>query len=154
MPTNSIAHVHDRLLVRSLAVGSGGVGKWRTVTTRVLLAECIATAPVGNPLDALHRAEKPGRYKAAFRSDHRGTKGKRFIGRVTNNAPHARYVEEGRGASGKPQFFSWSRIPGSADWYVPDWFDRTRAREGLHIMEKAGERIALRRHAAWHDRSV
>lgn len=149
MPTNSVAFVSNRLLVRSIHVGTGGVGKWRTVTTRMLEAQCIALAPVNKPGDAVHRGGVVGTYRDGFDTDNRGTRGTRLIGRVTNSAPHAVYVEWGRSASNKDQFFSWTRHGG-----IPQWYTGTRARAGRHVMKRAGEIIALRRHATWDDRTL
>lgn len=151
MPTNSIAFVNDRLLAKSLLNGTGGVGKWRTVTTRLLLAKCIALAPVNNVENAEHRGGVVGTYKDSFHTDNRGTRANRFIGRVTNDAPHAKYVEHGRGESGpgKWQWFSWVKDGG-----IPQWYAHTGAREGSGVMQAAGQAIAAERHARWDDRTV
>lgn len=149
MPANSVAFVNDRLLAKSLLNGTGGVGKWRTVTTKALLKECQELAPVNKPLNAVHRGSVVGTYLASFGTDNRGTRANRFIGRVTNSAPHAKYVEWGRGASSKDQFFSWVRDGG-----LPQWYTHTNARDGAHVMQRAGEAVAAARHARWDDRTL
>lgn len=161
MPTKDVTYIDQTLLALSLLKGSGGVGRWRSVTGRALLKECIATAPVNDPLNAAHRGFKVGTYKESFYLDNENDPGGfLFKATVGNTASHAVFVENGRSGSNKRQVFSWARAfyrraPRREDGWVKIkpgtimvW-SKTGGRPGQHIMEDAGIAVAARRKAVF-----
>lgn len=116
----------------------GPVWIYREFTMHAALVACVATAPVGNPLNAVHRGGVVGTYKASFHSDRKGSNqsGLRFS--ISNSADHAAIVEFGRRTVFADQYFSWSRgkHPGK-----PGWNTRTRGRDGTHHIEKTVRRV-------------
>lgn len=95
----------------------GGV-LWNEVEKWLIETDYIAkaTAPVNDPLNAMHRGGVVGIYKAGFRSRH--TRTRTSIGFVYRNvANHAIFVEKGRRASARPQVFSWTRKGGKIRRY-------------------------------------
>lgn len=111
----SVANVQvsDRAIITALNTPGGDVYKWRDEVAREVMMTAIATAPVNDPLNAMHRGGTVGVYKASFDWDRRGSSGHHTIGRVTNSADHAIYVELGRSASYKMQIFSWTEWGGA-----------------------------------------
>ena len=101
-------HISDRAIITALNTPGGGVYQWRDEVTKDTYATCIATAPVNNPMNAMHRGGHVGDYKKGFDWDRRGSSSHHTIGRVTNDQDYAIYVELGRSASNKMQIFSWT----------------------------------------------
>ena len=138
--------ISDVLIIRACntETGSGGVARWLSgVASRTKkLAE--ARAPVSDPLDRLHRPwDEGGTYKASFEVLPKVGNQHVIQRYVTNMAPHAVFVERGRSASSKQQFYSSRR------WPVPHWSGHTGAREGQNIL---GDSLAdvLRTSRAYH----
>ena len=78
--------------------------------------------------NALHRGGEVGGYRAGIGSAiTQNQHGIQF--KLTNDAPHAIYAEEGRGPSMAWQRFSWSRASGRIKWY-----SETGGRDGQHAM--------------------
>jgi hypothetical protein len=100
------------------------------------LAYAIATAPTNNPLNAVHRGGVVGTYRAGIRMERTGNQyGRGF--KLIGTARHSDVVENGRSASNREQFFSWTRArpPGSMRWYT-----HTGARRGRRVLINAAER--------------
>jgi hypothetical protein len=104
--------ISDRAIITALNTPGGDVYKWRDEVTREVKAQAEATAPVNDPMNAMHRGGTVGVYKASFDWDRRGSSGHHTIGRVVNTADHAIYVELGRSGSTKMQIFSWTEWGG------------------------------------------
>jgi hypothetical protein len=139
--------IREADVITALNTKGGAVREWVDEVGIDTLRNAEASAPVNNPLNARHRGGVTGTYAASFRYDRRGSRGHRVIGRVTNNADHAIYVEEGRGAAvtpfqgisntGRPiggQRFSWT-VWGGAIRKV----EYTGPRPGHHTLRKAFE---------------
>lgn len=119
------------------SAGKGIVARWLSGVLTRIIAECEATAPVSNPDDRLHRPWDPGgTYKASFERLGKEGSNQHIIRRgVSNTAPHAVFVERGRKASTKPQYYS------SKLWPDPHWSHKTGPRQGTHILENALEKV-------------
>lgn len=100
--------ISDRAIISALNTPGGDIYRWRDEVTREVWATAIATAPINNPLNAVHRGGVVGQYKAGFDWDRRGSSGHHTVGRVTNSVDYAIYVELGRSESRKLQIFSWT----------------------------------------------
>jgi hypothetical protein len=130
--------------------GTGGVAAYRDALTGEVLRQGRASSPVNDPLNALHRDGVVGTYKKSWKAytDVTGWSARALAG---NTAGHAVYLEFGRKESKKPQKFSWARFPQKGVfWFVGrkfSWFDRTRARPGRAIVQRA-VRAAAARHPA------
>ncbi len=106
---------------------------WRERTMQLAKGFAITTAPVNNPLNAQHRGGKVGTYKASFVVQRTGNQyGRGF--KISNTADHAVFVENGRSATRRQQYFSWSKEGG-----IPRWYTKTRGRPGDRIIERAVE---------------
>lgn len=142
--------ISDVLIIKATnTAGKGVVARWLSgVVTRVI-AQCEATAPVSDPLDRLHREwDEGGTYKASFDAlGKAGSNGHKIRRAVSNTAPHAIFVERGRSATSKDQYYS------SKAWPEPHWSDFTGARAGQHIMEDALAHV-LRTSRAYHAHAV
>lgn len=100
------------------------------------LAFAIASAPVNNPLNAVHRGRVVGTYRAGIRMERTGNQyGRGF--KLIGTADHSDIVENGRRASNREQYFSWTRSspPGSMRWYTHTGF-----RRGRKTLQNAAER--------------
>jgi hypothetical protein len=91
----------------------------------------FATAPVNDPLNAVHRGGVVGTYQASFRARRLSNLGSEGF-KLSNVSDHAAVVEFGRRPSTKPQTFSWTRTGGQIRRYK-----RTSGRDGEHIMADA-----------------
>lgn len=112
--------------------GPGGpVFLWRERTMRLALSTAQLRAPVNNPLNALHRNRGVGRFKAGLRSARTGGIRVGLGFRVSANAPHSVFVEDGRSASTRWQRFSWTRVPKIR------WYGRTRRRRGTKVVYRS-----------------
>ena len=125
-------HVTDRAIITALNTPGGAVHSWRDEVTPRVMAHAIAHAPINDPLNAVHRGMVVGDYAAGFGWDRRGSSGHHVIGRVTNSAEHAIYVELGRRSSSKRQRFSWTEWDGDIRTVR-----HTGARDGKHILRDA-----------------
>jgi hypothetical protein len=105
--------ISDRAIITALNTPGGDVYKWRDEVTKEVIANARINAPVNDPMNAMHRGGTVGVYKASFDWDRRGSSGHHTIGRVTNSADHAIYVELGRSGSSKMQIFSWTEWGGA-----------------------------------------
>jgi hypothetical protein len=104
--------VTDRTVISALNTPGGAVHEWRDDTASKITNQARATSPVNNPLNAVHRGEVTGVFKASWSWDRRGSSGHHVVLRVENSADHAQYVEFGRSASTKMQIFSWTAWEG------------------------------------------
>lgn len=102
--------VSDRAIINALNTPGGGVYEWRDEVGKEVKRVAETIAPVNNPLDAEHRGGEVGTYQRSFDFDRRGSHGHHVIARVTNDAPHAIYVEYGRSSSAKFQRFSMAEV--------------------------------------------
>jgi hypothetical protein len=102
--------VTDRAIISALNTPGGGVFKWRDEVGKEVKRYAESIAPVNNPLDAEHRGGEVGTYQRSFDFDRRGSSGHHVIARLTNDAPHALYVEFGRSSSSKLQIFSMAHV--------------------------------------------
>jgi hypothetical protein len=100
------------------------------------MLNAVVSAPVNNPLNATHRGGAVGEYKRSFSSSRLGSNQYNMRFTISNNAGHAKFVEEGRSASGRRQVFGWTRNvpPGSVKE-----FSRTGRRAGKFIIRRACE---------------
>lgn len=106
---------------------------WREQAMAVAKKTAQTLAPVNNPLNAKHRGGTVGTYLASIYVERTGNQyGRGF--RLGARAPHAAIVENGRSASTKDQYFSWSAAGGVARWY-----EKTSGRDGDHVIERAAE---------------
>jgi hypothetical protein len=152
------------LIIKALNTpgGSGGVAREMDRIRRSTIALARLSAPVNNPDDAMHRGGVTGTYKAAFKSDRKGTNGHYVRRAVFNDADHAIIVEQGRRSTRKDlsllhylRLRSWIRRTGG----VPRGWERyssvhtggvivtspgTRGRDGQHTLERAFDE-AIRR---------
>ena len=109
----------NRFTISAALNGVGGpVRIWRDTTAAEAFALAIERAPVNNPLNAQHRGGVVGTYKAKMDMTLEGSNQTRLRFTITNFSQHARFVENGRSASFKHQFFSWTQHdpPGSPGW--------------------------------------
>lgn len=162
-------YINDAALIASVQRGSAGVWRWRNKVLRSMEFQAKKIAPVNNPLNAVHRGGVVGTYKASFDKDKRGSNGYVLRGRLWNYSPHAQYVEYGRSGSSARQVFSWAlanRVP-TAKGGIPfknltgfqgkqyrqpgvvyTWY-HTNAREGQHVLARAGRATARIHGANW-----
>ncbi len=130
--------ISDALIIRACntPTGSGGVARWADRMVAEMKLEAEMLAPVGDELDAGSRGGVVGTYIDSFGIE-RGDRGNqhKVIRYVYNDAPHARYVEFGRGPSQHltgMERFTWSAFGGR--WtqmaFTAGW-------EGHHVLEKA-----------------
>jgi hypothetical protein len=165
-------YISDGALIASVQHGSAGVWKWRNKLLRSTEHQAKKNARDRlemNPQNAMHRGGVVGTYLASFDKDKIGSNGWWIRGRVWNYAPHAYYVEHGRGPSKSRQVFSstlrgWRplprggmmiesltgfegvqyRTPGKVyTWYY------TGSRRGKDILRDAGHEAARIHRATW-----
>jgi hypothetical protein len=142
--------ISEALVIKALNTpsGSGGVWRWIEGVAQQTRRNAIKIAPVGNPLDSLHRPEPPGRYKKSFRIRRVGSNQHILVRQIINTAPHAIIVEKGRrstrfdpSSKGGPwERFSWSKRGGKFGSYAG-----TSGRAGHHVVERSFERAMARR---------
>ena len=78
-------------------------------------ATCIATAPVNDPMNAMHRGGRSGTTRRGRGTGTAVAVGHHTVGRVTNDQDHAIYVELGTVVvSTKMQIFSWTECGGAS----------------------------------------
>jgi hypothetical protein len=124
--------------MRSVADQMNGVGgpvwRWREATMNLAMMNAVLSAPINNPLNATHRGGAVGEYKRSFSSSRLGSNQYQMRFTISNSAGHAKFVEEGRGASNRRQVFGWVRNvpPGSIQE-----FSHTRGRPGKYIIRRA-----------------
>lgn len=126
-------NIPEANIIAALNGPGGAVSLWRDRVAQSIVAEAIATAPVNNVLNALHRGGVVGTYKASF-GWARGHQGNQHSvsAVVSNFSDHALYVELGRGPSDRTQVFSWTGWGGQIRRVRA-----TRGRVGQHILERA-----------------
>lgn len=126
-------------LVRALNSPGGPVSNWRDETAERIVSTARVLAPVNSPLNAQHRGGFVGEYRASFDWE-RGHSGNQHLVRavIMNFAPHAVYVELGRGPSFSKQTFSWTRWGGQIRTV-----NATRGWPGQHILERALNQVAV-----------
>jgi hypothetical protein len=138
MPSTVTVVVSDALIIKACntPTGSGGVARYANKLANEMKLAAEMLAPIGDELDAGSRNEVVGTYLDSF-GIARGDRGNqhKVIRYIYNDAPHARYVEFGRGPSSGsrgPERFTWSAIGGR-------WMRAavTRGWEGHHVLEKA-----------------
>ena len=101
-------NITDASVIIALNSEGGAVHEWRDKVIAEIKALAIANSPVNNPLNAKHRPQRVGRYKRSWGVG-RGGRGHTVTGTVRNSAPHAYFVEYGRGAAlNTTQVFSWT----------------------------------------------
>jgi hypothetical protein len=123
--------------------GTMGVYPYLDRIASAIITNAKRLAPRGNVLDRLHDTGKVGTYKRSFEFNRFGNQSVKRR-RVFNTARHAGVVEKGRVASYKYQVFAWSGRGGRTDEHHP-----TSARGGLHVLERAAEKVAARRRVRW-----
>jgi hypothetical protein len=138
MPSTVTVVVSDALIIKACNTprGSGGVARYANRLALAMLVEAEALAPIGDVLDAGSRNEVVGTYQASFEIA-RGDRGNqhKVIRYVINDAPHARYVEFGRGLSTGargPERFTSKHFGGR---WIKAWL--TSGWEGHHVLERA-----------------
>jgi hypothetical protein len=138
MPSSVRVTISDELLISALNTPGGAVYEWRDDTGDWITDYARRTAPVNNPLDAVHRDGVVGTYRDSFYFSRYGN-GHRLGARIGNIADHAIYVEEGRSASTQFQQFSWTKWGGDIRSVGRGgWAGRgTAARGGRHILRNA-----------------
>ena len=124
--------IPSKAIIRACNTPGGPVYEWRDQIGLAILHQAEATAPINDPLNAVHRGLIVGTYAASFGGDRRGSSGHHVIARVYNDAPHADIVESGRPAVYSNQGFSWTKWRGDIR-QVP----ATRGRAGQHILARA-----------------
>lgn len=140
MPTTVKVYIPDTLVIRACNTpgGSGGVWKWIEAVKKDTLRNAVRIAPkgkMGNYGSAYHKQQGsfPGRYRASFRVDGRGSNGHYLRRTITNIAPYAGIIEKGRPrTSRKWEEFTWTEYPGQIIN-----LQGTSARPGLHTLERA-----------------
>jgi len=100
--------ISDTLILRALHFPGKPLFRWRDNFAKDVHRIAKHHAPVGHEINALHRGGITGTYKAGLTWNRRGSRGHVSVARIEANAPHSRYVENGRNPSYEPQFFSWS----------------------------------------------
>ena len=130
---DNLTRTNWRLWMNGPSPAPAPVLVWREQALAVARTTALALAPVNNVLNAKHRGGVVGTYKASIRVERTGNQyGRGF--RLGAYAPHAAIVENGRSASRKDQYFSWTAAGGIARWY-----DSTGARDGDHVIERAAD---------------
>lgn len=104
--------VTNRAIITALNTPGGDIYRWRDEIGREIEANAIGLSMENDPLNATHRGEVVGLYKAGWSWDRRGSQGHHVIARVTNREYYAYYIEWGRSASSKMQIFSWTEYDG------------------------------------------
>jgi len=135
--------------------GTGGVGAYRDAWLSQAKTVAVASSPVNDPLNAVHRGGVVGTYKASWRVSHDAAPVWVAAGRLSNTADHAIIVEKGRSESRKPQLFSWTKWGGKIKWVGIDPSKAryaagfpvsgkmsTKARAGSHVAEFSVEYAA------------
>lgn len=126
--------ISNALIIKALNPPTKPVGRWSDSLAKDVHRIAVRTAPVNNPLSALHRGGVVGTYRASLKWDRRGTNGHFVRRRVYSRAPHASIVENGRRSTvgGRWERFYWAVVPG-----VPLATKGTRGRPGRHVLERA-----------------
>jgi hypothetical protein len=134
LDTTTRSTVSMRTVANAMNGMGGPVWRWREAAMQLSMLNAIATAPINNPLNAMHRGGKVGEYKRSFSSSRIGSNQYQLRFTIKNSAAHAGVVEEGRKASNRNQVFSWTRNspPGSVRL-----FKHTRSRPGKYIIQRA-----------------
>lgn len=106
-------NVTHKAIISALNTPGGAVHDWRDMIGGEIMSIAQGTSPINDPLNAQHRGGEVGIYKASWDWDRRGSSGHHVVARVTNDAPHAVFVEWGRSPSYKMQIFSWTEWGGA-----------------------------------------
>lgn len=108
--------IHQRDLIAATTGPGGSIYEWRDDVAEEIVREATLTAPINDPLNRKHREWDPGGTFAAGFDWDRG-RGNQYVATaiIVNVAPHAEYVEFGRGPNVGPKMtFSWAhstRVP-------------------------------------------
>lgn len=131
-------NITDASIISALNTPGGAVFQWRDQTMLQIANRAYDTSPVNNVGNALHRGGVVGTYKLGWST--RRTGNQHRVGMVvSNDAPHAQFVEFGRSASRKYQAFTWVKSfePGELVEVGGDLGGGTSARPGRHILRNA-----------------
>jgi hypothetical protein len=104
-------HISSASLHNALNTPGGVIYEWRDETAQKVALHATATAPVNNPMNAVHRGGAVGEFKASFGWERYGNQHVSGA-RVYNTSDHAEYAELGRGDSHRVQRFSWANWAG------------------------------------------